>query len=296
MRRMASSAMAEPWARWMSTNLRLTWAMQATSRMSPESIEVFKPGIAIRYASSPDTLRDDPWDAALCDLARTDTSWRVNAAAPWPLVAPIGPKACCCCLAGPWGQHLDWCVVGKDGLPGQHMPADGIRPAGPVTPWIYQPSRPGSERSMSIPSRSRDTALAIERQMVGVFVDQNIRQQAGPGRPRSIGRDGNGACVKPSQPRARHAWPHDAVHDEPPRHILQLFGHVLAQTAQGATALGAIVVARRQFDFHAWDVIRDWSALWFILGLFVGETQLCCHLRNCDLACLQRQLKLFDAL
>jgi hypothetical protein len=31
-----SSAIGEAWARWTSTNLRRTWAMQATSRMAPE--------------------------------------------------------------------------------------------------------------------------------------------------------------------------------------------------------------------------------------------------------------------
>ena len=39
----ASSAMAEPCARWTSTNLRRTWAMQATSRTSPFRYSSLKP-------------------------------------------------------------------------------------------------------------------------------------------------------------------------------------------------------------------------------------------------------------
>jgi hypothetical protein len=44
-----------------------------------------------------------------------------------------------------------------------------------------------------------DLALAIERQMVGVFIDRDMGRQARAG-PRSMGRDGSGACVKFSQP------------------------------------------------------------------------------------------------
>jgi transposase len=43
---------------------------------------------------------------------------------------------------------------------------------------------------------------------------------------------------------------------------------------------------------HAQDVIWDRAALGFVLWLFVGETQLCCHLGDGYLAGLQCQLKL----
>jgi hypothetical protein len=92
------------------------------------------------------------------------------------------------------------------------------------------------------------------------------------------------------------AWSHNAVHDEPARNVFQFFGHILTEAAQSTTALGAILVASRQFHFHARDVIWDRAALGFVLWLFVGETQLCCHLGDGYLAGLQCQLKLLDAL
>ena len=96
--------------------------------------------------------------------------------------------------------------------------------------------------------------------------------------------------------RTGKARPHNAVYDEPTRNILKFFGYVLTQTAQAATALSAIVVAGGQLDFHAWDMIGDRAAFRFVLWLFVGETQLCCHLGDSDLARFQRQLKLLDTL
>ena len=100
--------------------------------------------------------------------------------------------------------------------------------------------------------------------------------------------------------RTHHARPHDAVHDEPPGNVFQFFGHILAQTAQLAAALGAVVVAGGQLDFHAWDVIGDRPAFGLVPkimgGRLIGKTQLCRHLGDSDLACFQRQLKLFDTL
>merc|ERR1711969_148004 len=74
--------------------------------------------------------------------------------------------------------------------------------------------------------------------------------------------------------RTSKARPHDAVHDEPTGHIFQFFGHILAQTAKSATALGAIVVASGQFDFHARDVIRDRTALRLVFWFLIRKAQL----------------------
>jgi hypothetical protein len=52
--------------------------------------------------------------------------------------------------------------------------------------------------------------------------------------------------------------------------------------------LGAVVIASGQLNFHARNMIRDRSALWFIFGFLVEQAQLCRHLGNRDLAVLQR--------
>ena len=108
--------------------------------------------------------------------------------------------------------------------------------------------------------------------------------------------------------RTGKARSHNAVHDDPARNVFQLFGQVLAKTPQAAAALGAIIVAGGQLNFHARDMIGGEplsaigprtmasAALGFVFWFFVGKTQLCRHLGNSDLAGFQRQLKLFDAL
>jgi hypothetical protein len=74
---------------------------------------------------------------------------------------------------------------------------------------------------------------------------------------------------------------------------------VLAQAAQRAAALGAIVIAGGQFDLLARDVIGDRPALRLVLlivVLLVGKLELCGDLGDGDLARLERQLKLLDRL
>jgi hypothetical protein len=73
------------------------------------------------------------------------------------------------------------------------------------------------------------------------------------------------------------ARPHDAVHDEPAGEVFQLLGHIFAQAAQRAIALGAISVAGL-LDFDARDMIGDQAALGGVLRLIIGRLQLRCHL------------------
>lgn len=79
-------------------------------------------------------------------------------------------------------------------------------------------------------------------------------------------------------------------------HILQLFGHILAEAAKGSAAMGTVLVAGDQLDLLARDVIGDGTALRLVLLLFIREPQLRGHLGDGDLARLERQLKLFDRL
>ena len=132
--------------------------------------------------------------------------------------------------------------------------------------------------------------------MVGIFVDQHMRQQTGARTPAFDRARWQSCLCEALATRTRKARPHDAVHDEPTGHVFQFFGDVFTQAAQRPATLGAIVVAGGQLDFHARDVIRDRAALGFILWFFIWKTQLRRHLGNRDLAGFQGQLKLFDAL
>jgi hypothetical protein len=96
--------------------------------------------------------------------------------------------------------------------------------------------------------------------------------------------------------RTGHAWADNSVHDEPSRHIFQLLGHILSETAQPPAALGTIIVTRGQFDLLTRNVIRDRPALGLVLGLLVRQPQPGGHRRRGDLTVLQRQLQLLNAL
>jgi hypothetical protein len=95
------------------------------------------------------------------------------------------------------------------------------------------------------------------------------------------------------------ARPHDAVHDEPAGEVFQLLGHIFAQAAQRAAALGAVSIAGRQLDFDARDMIGDRPTLRLVVllvGLLIGRLQLRGHLGDGDLAGFQRELELLDRL
>jgi hypothetical protein len=93
------------------------------------------------------------------------------------------------------------------------------------------------------PVTLEDLALAIERQVIGVFVHQDMGKQARAGTA-PLDRAGWQRCLREClAARAGHAGPHDAGRGEPAGDVFQLLGHILAKTAQRAAALGAVVVA-----------------------------------------------------
>ena len=93
-----------------------------------------------------------------------------------------------------------------------------------------------------------------------------------------------------------HPGPDDPVHDKAAGDVFQFLGHILAQAAQFAAALGASRVGRGQFDLDAGNVIRDRFALRLVGRCILRQTQLCGHRGNGDLGGLQRQLQLFGSL
>ena len=60
-----------------------------------------------------------------------------------------------------------------------------------------------------------------------------------PARPRRIGRLGAGACVIVSHERHESLGAHVPDHTKRPRHVVEQFGHVLAEFAQQAAAFDA---------------------------------------------------------
>ena len=55
-----------------------------------------------------------------------------------------------------------------------------------------------------------------------------------------------------------------------PGEIFQFFGHIVAQPAQLATALGALCIARRQLNLHTRNMIRHRLALGFVGECIIG--------------------------
>ena len=143
------------------------------------------------------------------------------------------------------------------------------------------------------PFAAEDLALAIKRQVICVFVDQNMGQKA---RPRAAPLDGARRQRRLDEAfAARTGEPgtNDAVHDEASGDIFQLFRHVLANPAQAAAAIGTSVGPWGQLHFHPGDVVRDRAALGFVLLLDVRQLHPRGHGRRRNLAGLKCQLKLF---
>ena len=89
----------------------------------------------------------------------------------------------------------------------------------------------------------------------------------------------------------RDAGSHDAVHDKAPGDIFQFFGHIFAQLAQFAAALGTLRVAEGQLDLHARNMVRDRLALRLVGWCVIRQTQLGSQRGDGNLTHLQSQLQ-----
>ena len=72
-----------------------------------------------------------------------------------------------------------------------------------------------------------DLALPIQRKMIAVLANQNMRQQPWPGYARAIGRLGASACTC-SRTSCSSAWCARANHYETGGHVLQHLGDIFA--------------------------------------------------------------------
>lgn len=174
------------------------------------------------------------------------------------------------------------------------MPADGIGQGLEKGRGLADPVGQGGAVEVEAVA-FEDLALPIERQMVGILAHQHTGEQPGTGTAALDGSGGQRRLGEALAARAGQARAHDPVHHEPAGHILELLGHVFADTSQGSTTAGAAVAGRRELDLLARDVVGDRAALGTVF-LNVGQPQLGCHRGRGDLAGLERQLQLLGGL
>ena len=155
----------------------------------------------------------------------------------------------------------------------------------------------GQGRAVEVePFAAEDLALPIEWQVVGIFVDQRMGQKARAGATTFDGAGRQWSLHKPFTTGAGQPGPDDPVHEEAAGHILQLLGDILPDPAQATTTVGTGNGAWGQFNLHARDVVRDRTALGFVLLLDVGQLHPRGHCGGSNLAGLKCQLQLLGRL
>ena len=106
-----------------------------------------------------------------------------------------------------------WLAVREDRLTGQHVSPDGVRERLEQRRRLADPVSHRGTVEIE-PVALEDLALPVERQMIGVFVDQDVGEQAGPGSA-TLDRAGRQRRLRERlAARAREARPHDPVHDD----------------------------------------------------------------------------------
>jgi hypothetical protein len=261
----------------------------------PRAVEVLEPGIAIGMHPSAEAGEMVLRVLALAVAGEPIPGGGRGGAVPWPFVSRIGPEPRGPGLAGAGRQHADRRVIGEDRLGRQDMATDGIGQ------WLQKggglADPVGQSGTIEIkPFAVEDPALAVERQVIGIFADQHVGQETWP---RAAPLDGAGGQRRLDEPFAAGAGQpgtDDPVHDEAARHVFQLPGDILTDPAQAATAIGTCLGARGQLDLHPGDMVRDRTTLGFVLLLDVRQSHPGGHRGGGDLAGLQRQLKLLGRL
>jgi hypothetical protein len=192
--------------------------------------------------------------------------------------------------------QLDQRVVGEDRRTAQNMTTDRLRQRFQQRRRLADPA--GQDRAVQIDAFAlEDLALPVERQVIAVLGDQHTGEQAGTRAPpldraRRQGRLADGLAAGAGQAR-----PHDPVHHEPTRHVVQLFGDILAQRLE-PTAARATSLAGREDGLLARQVRRQRLALGLALrrGGGIRRRHGLVGLSRRDLLVLQPELELVEAL
>ena len=152
-----------------------------------------------------------------------------------PLVAEIGPESAGTGPAEARREDRHRRVVGMQHGARQDMPGQGIEQRPQQRRRLADPV--GQGRALQVDARAGvDPALPIQRQVVGVFGDQNVGEQARRG---AAAADRQAWCRGLGHGLAAAAGelrPHVADDAKRPRHVVQHLGHVLAQVAESAAA------------------------------------------------------------
>lgn len=130
---------------------------------------------------------------------------------------------------------------------------------------IEQPNRApdpvGERRAREIDSLPGvDPRLPVEREMTGVLRHEHVREQPGA-RPAALDRHGGQRRLHDALARPAAEPRPDVTHDpERGRHIVELLGHVLADTSHGTATVGT---GARTVVNHvlAWQVVRQRLAI-----------------------------------
>jgi hypothetical protein len=141
-----------------------------------------------------------------------------------------------------------------------------------------------------------DLTLAIERQVISILADQNMGQQARARAAALDGPRGQRGLHEPLAARTGQTRANDAVHDKPAGNVFQFLGDILTDPAQAPATVGTGIGTGAEFHFHPGDVIRDQTALGFVLLLNVRQLHPRGHGRRRNLAGLKCQLKLLGRL
>lgn len=193
------------------------------------------------------------------------------------------------------GKHADGRVIGEDRFGRQDVAADGVSQGLQQGRALADPVCQHGAVQVE-PLTVKDPALAIQGKMVGILADEHMGQQARSGAATLDRARRQRGLHEPLTTGAGQPGPHDPVHDEAARHIFQLFRHILADPAQAAAAVGTGICAGRQLHLHARDMIRDRTALRFVLLHDVGQLHPRGHRGGSNLAGFQGQLQLVCSL
>ena len=161
-------------------------------------IELLEASVSVGLKRTLVELQVLPWVLALAIWRVGEPYGRRGPIARRPVIANIGPEPSGLGLAVAGREYRHWCVVGMQ-LAGSHdMIANRFDQWREQLAGCADPS--GQRGAVEVDAfASVDLRLPIERLMIGILRDQHMREQTGPASPRSIGRDGAGACTIRSQ-------------------------------------------------------------------------------------------------
>lgn len=144
------------------------------------------------------------------------------------LVAHLGPEPSGLRGSAATVKHRDGRGVGVGRAAPKHVPADLIHEQATQRDRLTDPVRERRARQLHALARE-DLGLTVQRQMVGVFRDEDMREKArAPAAP--LDRQGRHGRLRdrPLKP-ARQLRPHVTVHNEASGDVLQEFARVLAE-------------------------------------------------------------------